>query len=73
MYFLARLGLIDHIDMIKGFRYSVVGIFVIAAVLTPPDVLSQTLMALPLVGLYVIGIAVARFSTTKKREAVAAA
>lgn len=68
VYFLARLGLIDHIDMIKGFRYSVVGIFVVAAILTPPDVVSQMLMAAPLLVLYVVGIGVARLSSTKKRE-----
>lgn len=67
VYFLARLGFIDHIDMIQGFRYGVVGIFVLAALLTPPDVISQSLMAAPLVVLYVLGIGVARLSTTKKR------
>ena len=72
VWFLARLGLVDHIDMIKGFRYSIVGIFVIAGVLTPPDAISQLLMAGPLCLLYVAGIAVARFATTKKREAAPA-
>ena len=68
VWFLARLGVIDHIDMIRGFRYSIVAIFVIAGILTPPDVLSQVLMAGPLVLLYGVGIGVARFATTKKRE-----
>jgi sec-independent protein translocase protein TatC len=67
VYFLARIGLIDHIDMIKGFRYSVVGIFVVAALLTPPDVVSQLLMAAPLLVLYGIGIGVARLFSTKNR------
>ena len=68
VWFLARLGVIDHLDMIRGFRYSIVAIFVIAGILTPPDVLSQVLMAGPLVLLYGVGIGVARFATTKKRE-----
>lgn len=68
IYFLARIGLIDHRDLISGFRYAVVGIFVVAAVLTPPDVMSQLLMAIPLVGLYGIGIGVARVASTKKRD-----
>ncbi|MDP2312412.1 MAG: twin-arginine translocase subunit TatC [Pseudomonadota bacterium] len=72
IYFLARLGIIDHIDMIKGFRYSVVAIFVVAAILTPPDVVSQMLMAAPLLFLYGIGIVVARFTSRKKREKPAA-
>lgn len=68
VFFLARLGLIDARDMIEGFRYSVVGIFVVAAVLTPPDVLSQLLMAAPLLVLYGIGIIIAYFVSTKVRE-----
>jgi sec-independent protein translocase protein TatC len=72
IYFLARMGLVDHIDLIKGFRYSVVLIFVIAAVLTPPDVMSQMLMAGPLLVLYGIGIVVARLVSTKKRAIPAA-
>lgn len=70
VYFLARVGLIDHLDMIRGFRYSVVGIFVVAAALTPPDVVSQMLMAAPLLVLYGLGIGVARVFSTKKREAI---
>lgn len=68
IYFLARLGIIDHLDLIRGFRYGMVIIFVVAAVLTPPDVVSQLLMAGPLILLYGVGIVVARFSSTKKRE-----
>ncbi|MBM4392397.1 MAG: twin-arginine translocase subunit TatC [Deltaproteobacteria bacterium] len=68
IYFLARIGVIDHLDLIRGFRYSVVLIFVVAAVLTPPDVLSQVLMAGPLLVLYGIGIGVARIATTKRRD-----
>lgn len=68
IWFLARLGIIDHIDLLRGFRYSVVVIFVVAAILTPPDVLSQILMAAPLLVLYGIGIVVAKLATTKKRE-----
>lgn len=67
-FFLARMGLIDHRDMVKGFRYAVVGIFGVAALITPPEVLTQVLLALPLIGLYIIGIAVAYLSTTKVRE-----
>ena len=65
VYFLARAGLVNHRDMIKGFRYSLVGIFVLAAIMTPPDVMSQVIMAIPLTLLYGIGIIVARFFSTK--------
>lgn len=68
VYFLARIGLIDARDMIGGFRYSVVGIFVVAAILTPPDVVSQLMMAAPLIVLYGVGIIIAFFVSTKVRE-----
>jgi sec-independent protein translocase protein TatC len=65
IFFLARLGLINHMDMIRGFRYSIVAIAFVAAVLTPPDIISMSLMGGPLLLLYVVGIAVARFASTK--------
>ena len=61
-YFLARLGILRTKLLIDGFRYAVVGIFVIAAVLTPPDVLTQFLMAGPLLLLYGISIVVVHFA-----------
>jgi sec-independent protein translocase protein TatC len=68
VFFLARAGLIDHIDMMRFFKYSVVGIFIVSAMLTPPDVVSQLLMAGPLLLLYGIGIIIARFVSTKDRS-----
>jgi sec-independent protein translocase protein TatC len=59
VFFLSVLGVINHTHMIRFFRYFVVIAFIIAAVITPPDPLSQLLMALPLVGLYGISIVVA--------------
>lgn len=51
-YFLALLGLVTDKTLIDFFRYAVLIIFVVAALLTPPDVLTQLLMAAPLVLLY---------------------
>lgn len=68
LYFLARIGLVDHIDLFESFRYAVVGMFVVSAVITPPDVLSQCLMAGPLIFLYGIGIVLAYFFSTKERD-----
>jgi sec-independent protein translocase protein TatC len=65
IYFLSRVGLVNHRDLVKGFRYAIVIIFVIAAILTPPDVLSQFMMAIPLLVLYAIGIAVSYVVSTK--------
>ncbi|MDG1482238.1 MAG: twin-arginine translocase subunit TatC [Myxococcota bacterium] len=72
IFALARIGLIDHLDLIHGFRYAIVAMFVVAAMITPPDVLSQGLMAGPLLILYGIGIIVARIFSTKSREPEAA-
>jgi sec-independent protein translocase protein TatC len=58
-YFLARVGLIDHRFLIRHIRYGVIGIAVLAAVLTPPDVVSQALLMIPLALLYGISIGVA--------------
>jgi sec-independent protein translocase protein TatC len=59
-FFLARLGVVDHTTLLRWARYAVVGVFVVAAVLTPsPDVASQLLMAGPLLILYVVSIGVA--------------
>lgn len=59
-YFLALLGLIDDKMMTGFFRYAIVIIFIIAAVLTPPDVISQILMAVPLIVLYGVSILIVR-------------
>ena len=60
---LVRMGIVS-IEQLKQFRpYFIVGSFVIAAVVTPPDVLSQILLAVPLCVLYEAGILVSRFVT----------
>lgn len=65
VFVLARMGLIDHHDMVQYIRYAIVAIFVVAAIITPPDVLTQCLLALPLMFLYVVSIGVAWAFTTK--------
>jgi len=59
-YFLALLGLITDRTLIDFFKYAVLIIFVVAALLTPPDVLTQLLMAAPLILLYGISILIVR-------------
>jgi sec-independent protein translocase protein TatC len=55
-FLLSRAGMIDHQTLIGGARYAVVIIFIVSAVLTPPDVLTQFLMAIPLLILYGVSI-----------------
>lgn len=68
-YFLARLRVIDHHFLIRFFRHAVVAIFFIAAVLTPPDVFTQFLMAVPLTILYAISIGIAYLVTQRASPA----
>lgn len=70
IFFLSVIGVVTYKDLIKFFRYFVVIAFVIAAVLTPPDPLSQFMLAVPLCGLYGFSIIVA-WIFGKKREAPA--
>lgn len=55
-YFLARLGLITPAGMRRYRKYAILVIFIVAAILTPPDVFSQVLMAFPMIFLYEISI-----------------
>jgi sec-independent protein translocase protein TatC len=57
-FFLTRLGLVDYRMMIHSFRYAVLAIFVVAVALTPPDMVSPFLLAIPLLGLYGLSIGV---------------
>jgi sec-independent protein translocase protein TatC len=69
--FLTQLELISSRTLTKNFRYAVVIAFIVAAVLTPPDVVSQTFMALPILLLYGVSILVAQ--RIEKRRALAEA
>ncbi|OCL95964.1 twin-arginine translocase subunit TatC [Aliarcobacter thereius] len=67
-FFLAKIGLVDD-AMLKGFfRYAVVLIFIVAAILTPPDVISQVLMAVPLILLYGVSIYIAKVFNPAQKE-----
>ena len=69
MFFLARLGVVNARQLIKGFRWAVLGIFVTAAIITPtPDIATQTVFAVPMILLYLLGVLVAAIFG-RKREA----
>lgn len=70
-YFLARVGLIDHRFLIAHARYAVLLIALLAALLTPPDLIAQILLMLPLAVLYALSIAVAFFARQKGSRAAA--
>ncbi len=67
-YFLALLGLVTDRTLIDFFKYAIVIIFVLAAILTPPDILTQLLMAAPLILLYGISILIVRMVNPEKND-----
>jgi sec-independent protein translocase protein TatC len=67
---LGRAGLVSAATLSKGRKYAIVAIFTVAAFLTPPDVMSQCLLAFPILGLYEISIFLVR-RMEKERERAA--
>jgi len=68
---LARVGMVT-IEQLKGFRgYFIVAAFVVSAVVTPPDVISQLALAIPMCILYEVGIVAARFFITHTKPPAA--
>ncbi len=62
-FLLAKIGILDHRFLRKSWKYAVVVIFIIAAIVTPtPDAFNMCLMAMPMLVLYEISIWVAKFS-----------
>jgi sec-independent protein translocase protein TatC len=77
VFFLSKIGLITSRWMVKNFKYAVLGVFVIAAVITPtPDMVTQSILAVPMLALYGLGILIAFFfgkESKTRREKKAAA
>lgn len=65
---LVKLGMVTAHQLREARRYVAVGAFVVAAVLTPPDVLSQFMLAIPLILLYELGIVLAGFIAVHSRN-----
>ena len=68
---MARVGLVTAAGLASKRRYAIVVMFVVAAVLTPPDIVSQTCLAIPLIILYEVSIISCRMveKARAKREA----
>jgi sec-independent protein translocase protein TatC len=58
---LVKLGVVTLAQLKAARRYVIVGAFVVAAVVTPPDVASQLMLAIPLVVLYEVGLFLSRW------------
>jgi len=73
VFFLAKMGLVTARWMIKNFKYAVLLVFVIAAVITPtPDVITQSIVAIPMLVLYGFSILIALVVGRGKKKARAA-
>ncbi|MBQ6776662.1 MAG: twin-arginine translocase subunit TatC [Synergistaceae bacterium] len=68
LYLTTRLGLTRYETLAATRRYVLLGIFIVAAILTPPDVVSQIALGVPLYALYEVGIQVSRLTTNTKKE-----
>jgi len=66
---LVRVGILSVEGLRKGRRYAIVGMFVVAAIITPPDVISQIGLAVPMILLYEISILAAVWMGRKKKDA----
>ncbi|MFH1312973.1 MAG: twin-arginine translocase subunit TatC [Candidatus Eisenbacteria bacterium] len=64
---LAWMGLVSSGTLKQGWRYAFVAVLVLAAVLTPPDVVSQILMTVPMLALYWVGYLLARVFEKRRR------
>ncbi|MGA7304235.1 MAG: twin-arginine translocase subunit TatC [Rhodothermales bacterium] len=73
IYFLSKLGLVTPRLLRKSRRFAIVGILVLAALLTPPDPFTQILMAVPLMLLYEGSILISRAAIKKREQDLAAA
>ncbi len=67
-FFLASIGLVTDRTLINFFKYAIIFIFLISALLTPPDLLTQFLMAGPLILLYGISILIAKIINPEKAD-----
>ena len=71
VYFLARAGIVTP-EILKSYRkHALVGILIVAAIITPPDLTSQILVSIPVLFLYEIGILIARRQERKRKRETA--
>jgi sec-independent protein translocase protein TatC len=70
---LERAGIVSRQQLRKGRRYAIVAAFAVAAVLTPPDVVSQLMLAVPLVALYELSLVAIWFTERRRARETEAA
>jgi sec-independent protein translocase protein TatC len=68
VYFLTKMGLVTPELMIQYRKYALVLVLVLAAIITPPDVVSQIIVAIPMVILYEISIRISKYIVKKQKK-----
>lgn len=68
VYMMARRGMVTYDTLKKSRKYVILAISFIAAVLTPPDIVSQCMLGIPMVLLFEVGVQVSRFVKPRKKE-----
>jgi sec-independent protein translocase protein TatC len=69
---LGQIGLINSEQLKSGRKFAIVGVFIMAAIFTPPDPFSQVGLALPLLGLYELAVQAVKFVERRRNAARAA-
>jgi sec-independent protein translocase protein TatC len=65
-FYLAKAGIISYHGLATKRRYAILGIVVVSAIITPPEVTSQLLMAIPMYGLFEVSVLIAKFFGKKE-------
>ncbi|MBR3742154.1 MAG: twin-arginine translocase subunit TatC [Clostridia bacterium] len=68
LYLTTRMGWTNYKSLASKRKYVILGIFVLAAILTPPDIVSQVALGVPMILLYEAGVQVCRFTKSRARE-----
>ena len=69
---LGHIGVVSYEQLRSGRKFAIVGVFIVAAVVTPPDPISQIAMAVPLMGLYEVSVQAVRFLENRRKKAESA-
>ena len=68
VYLFTKLGVITSAFLKKYRKHSIIGILILSALITPPDLISQVIVGVPIVILYEIGILIARRVEKKQKK-----
>lgn len=71
-FYLSKAGIVNAKMLSRKRRYAILTVFIVSAIITPPDVVSMILVAIPLWGLYELGILIAKIFGKKEKTDVAA-